>query len=41
MVMTEIAAHDAALEHDAAQVATWIAEVVRAEPVVAAAASRR
>ncbi len=28
MVMTEVAAHDAALEHDPAQVATWIAEVV-------------
>ena len=28
MVVTEIAAHDAALAHDPAQVATWIAEIV-------------
>jgi threonine aldolase len=28
MAMTEVAAHDAALEHDPAQVATWIAEIV-------------
>jgi threonine aldolase len=28
MVMTEVAAHDAALEHDPAQVATWITEIV-------------
>jgi threonine aldolase len=29
MVMTEVAAHDAALEHDPKQVATWIAEIVQ------------
>ena len=29
IAMTEVAAHDAALEHDPAQVADWIAEVVR------------
>ena len=28
-VMTEVAAHDAALEHDPAQVAAWIAEIVQ------------
>jgi threonine aldolase len=28
MVMTEVAAHDAALEHDPAQVAAWFAEIV-------------
>jgi threonine aldolase len=28
-VMTEVAAHDAALDHDPKQVATWIAEVVQ------------
>ncbi len=29
IVMTEVAAHDAALAHDPKQVATWIAEIVR------------
>jgi hypothetical protein len=27
LAMTEVAAHDAALEHDPAQVAAWIAEI--------------
>jgi threonine aldolase len=33
--MTEVAAHDAALGHDPAQVASWIAEIVTGETVAA------
>jgi hypothetical protein len=28
IAMTEVAAHDAALEHDPVQVAAWMAEIV-------------
>ena len=29
VVVTEVAAHDAALQHDPKQVATWIADIVQ------------